>query len=388
MTHSGANTMNPTFFSTFQRFQLTRLRQSSWVLTAIAWLLFLAPAQAVVDLRVAIKQGVRQLPVGGSTAAVVRDETGRQLGEIPQGDAYTVRAVPGGVQLGHWRSRQLWVEPKGEGYIWIGDRWYRGDARLVPRGNTLDAINYVDLEEYLYSVVGAEAIASWPIEALKAQAVAARSYALYKRAESPNDLYDIGTTTATQVYKGLASEARSTQQAVRATAAEVMVYNGQIILAVFHSSSGGHTENVEDIWSSPLPYLRGVEDYDQNAPVYQWTKSFSQSDLSNRIGGVGLVQSLVPERTTPRGRIVTMRVTGDRGTRQISGAQLRQALGLRSRLFAVTATGNGFVVRGRGFGHGVGLSQWGAKGLADRGATYRQILGHYYRNAALTRIGE
>jgi len=379
--------MTPTPVSMFQRIFFPLLQRSQhWGLTAVLWLLCLAPVQAVVDLRVAIKQGVRQLPVGGSTTAVVRDEAGRQLGTIPQGDAYMVRPVPGGVQLGHWRSRQLWVEPTGEGYIWIGDRWYRGDARLVPRGNALDAINYVDLEEYLYSVVGAEAIASWPIEALKAQAVAARSYALYKRAETPNDLYDIGTTTATQVYKGLQSEAPSTQRAVRETAAEVMVYNGRVILAVFHSSSGGHTENVEDIWSSPLPYLRGVQDYDQNAPVYQWRKTFSRHDLSNRIGGVGAVQRFVPERTTPHGRIVTMRVVGDRGMRRVSGAELRKALGLRSRLFTVTAAGNGFLVRGRGFGHGVGLSQWGAKGLADRGATYRKILGHYYRNAALTRI--
>jgi stage II sporulation protein D len=363
-----------------------RILNSRWLFW-LFWLTWIVPVQAATDLRVAIKQGISQLPIGGSTTAIVRDETGKQLGVIPAGDAYAARSQGGNVRLGNWQARQLWVEPTGEGYIWISDRWYRGDVRLVRRGGNLDAINYVDLEDYLYSVVGAEAIASWPLEALKAQAVAARSYALYKRAESPNDLYDVDTTTATQVYKGLESEASSTIQAVRETANQVMVYGGQIVLAVYHSSSGGHTENVEDVWSSPLPYLRGVADYDQNAPVYQWSKFFSSAELSGRVGGVGTIRGMIPDSTTPRGRIITMQVIGDRGTTRVSGEQLQRALGLRSRLFSVTATGDGFQVNGRGFGHGVGMSQWGAKALADQGWDYRQILGHYYRNVALSRIG-
>lgn len=355
-------------------------------LAGLFWLTWVMPVQAAVDLRVAIKQGIPELYVGGSTGAIVRDETGKQLGVIPAGDAYPANARGSNVRLGNWQAGQLWVEPTGEGYIWIGDRWYRGDVRLVRRGNRLDAINYVDLEAYLYSVVGAEMIASWPVEALKAQAVAARSYALYKRAESPNGLYDVDTTTATQVYKGLESETSSTVRAVRETATQVMVSGGQIVLAVYHSSSGGHTENVEDIWSSPLPYLRGVPDYDQNAPAYQWSKSFSAAELSRRVGGVGTIQQAIPERTTPRGRIITMKIIGDRGTTRVTGEQLQRALGLRSRLFSITATGDGFQVNGRGFGHGVGLSQWGAKALAEQGWDYRQILGHYYRNAGLSRI--
>ncbi|MDY6786039.1 MAG: SpoIID/LytB domain-containing protein [Cyanobacteriota bacterium] len=348
----------------------------------------IAPVSAAVDLRVSVKQGVNGLAVGGSTAAKVRDETGQQVGTIPAGDAYTARSGGGNVRVGNWQGRQLWVEPEGQGAVWIGDRWYRGDVRLVPQSGGLAAINHVDLEEYLYSVVGAEAIASWPLEALKAQAVAARSYALYKRAESPNDLYDVGTTTATQVYKGLESEASSTVQAVRETAGEVVVYGGQVALTAYHSSSGGHTENVEDVWSSPLPYLRGVPDYDQNAPVYQWSLFFSTADLSRRLGGVGTIRQMTPERTTPRGRVVAMAVVGDGGTTRVTGAQVQRALGLRSRLFSVTATGSGFQVQGRGFGHGVGMSQWGAKAMADRGLSYRQILGHYYQNAGLSRLGE
>ncbi|MFP4298224.1 MAG: SpoIID/LytB domain-containing protein [Spirulinaceae cyanobacterium] len=364
---------------------LTSLAWSSLIL--LLWSFWGHGAWAAVNLRVSIEKSSSQVVVGGSTPALVRDRSGQVIGQIPAGSAYVVTSRQNQVSLGSWQSSQLWIEPQGEGFIWIGDRWYRGEAHLTAQGNRLHAINHVDLEEYLYSVVGAEAIASWPLEALKTQAVAARSYALYQRSRNRNPLYDLDTTTFTQVYKGLLSEARSTHQAVQATSGEVVVYNRQVILAAFHASSGGHTENVEDVWTSPLPYLRGVIDYDRQAPVYQWSKQYSRSEISRLIGGVGLIQSFIPERTTPQGRIITMRVVGEKGTTRLSGAQIRQALGLRSRLFTITPSGNGFIVQGRGFGHGVGLSQWGAQSLASQGWNYRQILGHYYRNAALSRIG-
>jgi stage II sporulation protein D len=143
---------------------------------------------------------------------------------------------------------------------------------------------------------------------------------------------------------------------------------------------------VEDVWKEPLPYLRGVADYDMGAPVFEWTKSFSRGQLSSLISGVGNVISMTPERTTPQGRIITMRVEGTGGTRRISGNDLRSALGLRSTLFVVNSTGNGFQIKGRGFGHGLGMSQWGAHNLAQQGVNYQQILDHYYQSASLARI--
>ena len=283
-------------------------------------------------------------------------------------------------------SGEIIVEPTDNGYVWIGDRWYRGRTRLVRQGQGITAINYVDIEQYLYSVVGAEAVASWPLEALKAQAVAARSYALYKRSNARKSLYDVDTTIGTQVYKGLDSEYLTTHEAVNGTSGQIMTYGGKVILAAFHSSSGGHTENVEDIWTSPLPYLRGVVDYDQNSPVFEWTKLFSPEEISIRLGTVGRIKTMIPEKTTPHGRIVTMRVIGDRGTTTVTGKQLRKALDLRSTLFRVKTEGNNIQVYGRGFGHGLGLSQWGAYSLAKQGIQYHQILGHYYQQAILSRI--
>ena len=331
---------------------LTRMGGRYWWLSFLLWIFLIAPVQAAVELRVAIKKNIGELTVGSSSTALVRDGSGRQLGQIAGMNAFAAKSNGGGISLDNWRAGEIWIEPGKNGYVWIGDRWYRGRTRLVRNGNGVTAINHVNLEDYLYSVVGAEAIPSWPIEALKAQAVAARSYALHKRTQSQSRLYDLDTTTTTQVYKGLNSEYSSTHQAVDSTAGQVMTHNGQIILAVFHSSSGGHTENVEDIWTRRLPYLRGVADYDQQAPVYQWSKSISSSQISSLIGGVGKIRTMVPERKTPRGRIVTMKVIGDRGTKRVSGEKLRQVLNLRSTLFTASPNGGNFQIYGKGFGHG------------------------------------
>ncbi len=366
--------------------QMILLGGRHWWLSFLLWIVLVGPAQAAMELRVAIKQGVSQVRVGSSTKALVRDAAGQEVGQLEAMNAFNAQGGGGSVALGKLRSNQLWIEPTNGGHVWIGDRWYRGRTQLLPTSGGLTAVNHVDLEQYLYSVLGAEMSANWPQEALKAQAVAARSYALYKRATAGNTVYDVGTTTKWQVYKGLETEGKGTLLAVDATAGQVMTYGGQVILAVFHASSGGHTENVEDIWTGSYPYLRGVADYDMGAPGFEWAKNFSRSELSSRISGVGNVSSMTAERTTPNGRVITMLIKGDRGTRRISGNDLRNALGLRSTLFVVNPTADGFQLQGRGYGHGLGLSQWGAHNLAERGVKYQQILAHYYQNATLTQM--
>jgi stage II sporulation protein D len=374
-------------------------RKHQWWLIALMWLMMVAPAQAALLLRIAIKENVSEVTIGSSTPAMVRDSTGRSLGQLDGMQASLARSTGSGVAVGGWQGNQIAIEPSGDGFVYIGDRWYRGNTILVPTSGGLTVINQVDLEEYLYSVLGAEMSPSWPQEALKAQAVAARTYALYQRQTRGNALYDLGNDTYWQVYNGVEKEANTTHAAVQSTAGQVLVHNNQPIEAVFHSASGGHTENVEDVWMEPRPYLRGVPDYDAGSPVYQWTETFSRSQLTSRISGVGNVLELKPERTSPHGRIQSMRVIGDAGQRTISGEELRQALNLRSARFTVSpqygpsaskntilALPDGFTIQGRGFGHGIGLSQWGAYNLASQGVNYQQILLHYYQNVNLAKI--
>jgi len=378
---------------------LARGAGKSWWLSALLWIAIALPAKAAVELRVAIEDGVNQVTVGSSTRALVRDSAGKEVGEIAAMNAFVAQPAAGKVKLDRWQSQQFWIEPTNGGYVFIGDRWYRGRTHVVPTSKGLTAVNYVDLEHYLYSVLGGEMVPSWPLEALKAQAVAARSYALYQRENAANSVFDVGDTTAWQVYRGIADETASTQAAVNATSSQVLIHQGRIIEAVFHSSSGGHTENVENVWVQALPYLRGVPDFDQGTPVYEWSKTYSRADLSAIITGVGNIISMEPERSTPTGRVVSMRVVGDAGTRRISGDSLRSLLDLRSTKFKVipefsSSSGKqksqqapvAFQIRGNGFGHGLGMSQWGAYNLARQGRDYRQIVLHYYRNTILAKI--
>ena len=371
-----------------------------WWLTALIWVVTIAPASAALDLRVLIKQGAKEVNVGSSTNAVVRDTSGRALGQIQGMNGFAAHSSGGGVEIDNWKAGGLWIEPTGGGVVWIGDRWYRGRTYLAPAGEGVTAVNYVDLEQYLYSVLGGEMSGNWPQEALKAQAVVARSYALHKRQYSANAVYDLGDTTQWQVYRGVKDESSGTQLAVNATAGQVLTYNQAIIEAVFHSSSGGCTENVEDVWMQPLPYLRSVKDnYDQGAPVFQWSQPVTQSTLSDLAPGVGRVRDVKVDRATPScKRVVTMRLIGEKGSTTISGERLQAALGLKSTFFSIVPQVNqmaskstrqpepGFVINGSGFGHGLGMSQWGAYNMAQQGLSYQQIMSHYYTGVVLAKI--
>ncbi|NDJ19554.1 SpoIID/LytB domain-containing protein [Myxacorys almedinensis] len=390
-------------FPLHSSFKLTT--QKVW-LAAFIWLAAIAPTFArtadSVVLRIAIQQNASQVNVGSSVDARVVDGSGQALGKIQGMNGFAAQARNGGVALDRWQASTLRIEPEDpNGVVWIGDRWYRGSVAIVPTGKGLTAINYVDLEHYLFSVLGSEMNGSWPQEALKAQAVAARSYALYERENSRSPLFDLGNTTGWQVYGGVQTESGGTQSAVAATAGQVLTSNNRVINAVFHSSAGGCTDRSEEVWVQALPYLRGTKNqFDEGSPVNVWSKSVSASQLSSF--GVGNVRSIVPTKKTSNcGRIKELEIVGEGGRRvRVSGDTFRDRLGLRSTyLTQITpqgvanstkgntkSTATGFLINGRGFGHGLGMSQWGAYNMARQNLSYGQILGQYYQSTALSTI--
>jgi stage II sporulation protein D len=367
----------------------SQLKVRHWWIGIFLWMVLVAPAQASIILRVAIERGVNQVKVGSSTTALVKDSSGQTLGQLPAMSSFDAQSIPGGVALNRWQSGLFWIEPTNKGFVYIGDRWYRGKALVVPTDQGLDVINWVDLEEYLYSVIGGEMDSRWPQEALKAQAIAARTYALYKRQERRHHpTYDLGATPDRwQIYPGVARESPATYAAVNSTAGKVLTHNNQIILSVFHACSGGHTENVEDVWGKPLAYLRAVEDYDQNISACNWVQTLSPDEISSKISGIGKVKDMIPQAFSPFRSVKALKIVGDQGTRVLRGEEVRTALRLRSTRFNITKGANGnFVLQGLGFGHGLGMSQWGAYNMARQGANYLQILGHYYQGVTLTQI--
>jgi stage II sporulation protein D len=374
------------------------LPHAVWV---ACWLLLTASSAAAMDIRVGLNQGATAVTVGSSSAAVLTDGKGKMIGQIPALQGFTAAEVAGGVSLNGKKAWQITIKPTEKGFIYVGDRsastggrWYRGEVKLVRGSSGLTVINDLNLEDYVASVVGKEMYPTWPQEALKAQAVAARSYAIFQQQHPKHKLFDVLSTTTSQVYAGLEGEANATQTAAQATAGQVLTYQGKIIESVFHAASGGHTENSEDVWVKAVPYLRGVPDFDQSAPVFQWNLALTAAQIRQRIPGIGDIVSITPVKTTPVGRIKMLKVQGSTGSRLMKGSDARRALGLKSTYFSAkpefgTIAGTkgarpiGFQIVGQGSGHGLGMSQWGAYGLAAQGKSYQAILTHYFQGVAL-----
>ncbi len=307
--------------------------------------------------------------------------------------------------------QELRLEPVDpQGLIVLKQRRYRGVLLLRPEGEGLQAINRLPLESYLAGVVGSEMPGTWPLAALKAQAVASRTYALQQL--RPTAPFDLKATVASQVYKGVEAESLPTREAVSGTRSQVLMHGERLINAVFHSSSGGATENSGELWSRQLPYLVSVPDFDASSPVSRWEKAFAPETLRQTFAEIGGVTMIQPLQSSSTGRVRRARVIGPEGELLLSGSELRERLGLRSTLvqfrfepagrLEVSAMPNPLedspasgappppvpgsprlVVKGRGYGHGVGMSQWGAFALAQRGKSYEDILRHYYRGAVL-----
>jgi stage II sporulation protein D len=279
--------------------------------------------------------------------------------------------------------------------IGIGNRLYRGKLLISAGPAGGQVLNIVPLEDYLYGVVPREMPGSWPQQALMAQAVAARTYALYMKEKNAANPYDVAATTASQVYGGLASETAQTTRAVDATRGQVMVYKGRPIIACFHSNSGGFTEDSGVVWNAQFPYLKAKPDrFSAGASGYNWEYYLSYTRGAEQLRKTGFdiasIKSLAVKGTSLSGRTISIEVTTDKGVKTLSSNQFRLAVGeskVKSTLFVMNPRPAGVLVKGRGYGHGVGMSQWGAKRMAGTGSSYREILNYYYQDIQIVSLG-
>jgi stage II sporulation protein D len=265
---------------------------------------------------------------------------------------YIVRRVGGRIVVKTPRGKRIArssgtlrvTGPNGLVTVADKDRTYR-DAIVYRPGLSggVTAVNHVELENYIRGVVPNESPASWPIEALKAQAVAARSYALGTGAG--NAVFDHYDTVASQVYGGYSSENARTNRAVASTRGDVLRYNGKVIVAYFHSTSGGYTENNENVWGgTPLPYIRGVRDpWDHYSPYHRWKVRYSARRLGAAMG-VGRLRSVRIHKRGVSGRIVRATFRGTGGSDRVDGWDgIRGRLGLRdipSTIKRISASGS------------------------------------------------
>lgn len=275
-----------------------------------------------------------------------------------------------------------------DGIIGVGNRAYRGQMMIRPKADQLSVINTLDLEEYLLAVVPSEMPASWPLEALKAQSIAARSYAVANLGKHGSEGYDVSATVDDQVYNGIQGETENSNTAVAQTKGLVIKHRGNTVSAFFHSAGGGCTELAEHVWGKPVPYLKSVMDYDDRSPHFEWTRQFpvlaAEECLKKAGKDVGSLLAIMPIVKTSSGRVKTAMVVGTQGPAVLSGEELRRVFALPSCLFNACIDSNGsYVFAGRGHGHGLGMSQWGARTLAEQGYNAAQIVAYYYKDVAI-----
>ena len=191
---------------------------------------------AALEMRVAIAKDKPSLAIGSSTPAQIVDANGLAY-DIPAQTTYNTQPNQSGIRFDDWNmAHAIWIQPSKGGYVYVGDRWYRGRLLLIQKGDQLLAVNYVLLRDYLFSVVGSEMYLDWPIESLRAQAVAARSYALAHHVRPARSEYDLDNTQRFQAYKGVAREANTTHVAVQSTSGEFISYQGGIVESLYAAS--------------------------------------------------------------------------------------------------------------------------------------------------------
>ena len=275
---------------------------------------------------------------------------------------------------------------------------YRGALRLLPRKGGLHLINRVTAEEYLQGVVPEEMPAEWNAEAVKAQAVAARTYALRQRKRHGKEGFDVCASTHCQQYGGVAVERAAANQAIKATQGMVLQSNGALVDALFHTDSGGMTENSEDVWGSRIDCLRAAKEL--RTETYPWEKNITAVQLSGLLAkrgkNIGALKKIelspirigkASQDRTVSGRVKAVTFVGKSGRASMTGNDLRSMLGLKSTLFSMTLNRNVVFIKGYGWGHGLGMSQHGAKAYADSEHwDYKKILQHYYQGAELKKL--
>ena len=290
------------------------------------------------------------------------------------------------IKFGSGRYKTLDFISKGFS-ISVNGRAYVGDIRISVHGKQIFAVNYVGMESYLKSVVPSEMPSTWPIEALKAQAVVARTYALYHKAGSSKE-YDLYSGIKSQMYKGVCSEGSNSNMAVYLTEKMCLYDNGKLVPTYYHSTCGGQTLNADSIWERALDSIEGVDcGFCKDSIHYRWKKSIGRRKLGKILSKKGYEIGKVKKIRIVKNKPYRIFIEDKYGKSQVLDmSKFRFLVGseiIRSNNFRVKVGWFRVKFKGNGWGHCVGLCQWGARGMALKGYSYKQILQHYYPNLDL-----
>lgn len=331
----------------------------------------------------------------------VSSENGSAIIEIKSDEYYTYEVKSGSIQTISISGDMIKFKDKRAPKIYLhkgapettikisldGKKFsrYRGDFEFIPYKNSVLPLNSVQSEDYIYSVVPSEIGHYFPEEAIKAQSLAARSYLYYGLRYSKYDKFDLFDNVNSQMYLGMDRENQKINSSIDTTRGKVILYGGKPINALYYSTSGGITANNEDVWGgNSTPYLRSVNDRgnETKSPRLKWEVKISKNEISKRFGFKVKGLKVLEVKSN---RVNKIKVYGNKN-QTITGDKFRSIVGygkVYSTQFRVRSSGNYFIFTGKGSGHGVGMSQYGAYGLSQKGKNYQEILKHYYKGVEI-----
>ncbi len=342
-------------------------------------------------IRVAIVKSASEVTVAGDGLLVTNESGDALVMSFP----VTVKPVKDGLLVDGRLFRRLSFAASSA--VYVNNKPYRGLAELSVADKGILVVNQLPLEEYLVGLINCEISSAWPIDAVKAQAIIARTYALNKKKARINNHYHLESSVIDQVYEGCLIEDSRARRAVLETEGEVLTYGGSIIQAFYHSNCGGQTEASEHVWGTAIPYLKGVNcQYCLSSPTATiWEYKISLKDLEARLRTAGIKVSglydIKPGPVNTRGRLKQVMLLASKGDSALSGDQFRKAVGygaIKSTRFTLKNVKNEISFSGSGNGHGVGLCQWGAKHRALDGFGAGEILAYYYPGTELKKLSD
>ncbi len=348
-------------------------------------------------IRISVGAGLKEITVSTDSPFRVLDGKNRPLFSGLKIAGAKLKPTESGIQMGpeNFKETPLTID-SGEGSIRVGGKTYRRSLKIWREANGLLVINEVSIEDYLKGVLPAEASPSWPMESLKAQAIASRTYALFKAIENKDKKFVLSKDVLSQVYGGKSMESAATSRAVDETRGQVMTYQGKLFPAYFHSTCGGKTTRADYVWSvEPHSSLKGVEcQFCWSSKHYRWSASFTRAEIEKRLKLKGVrisgIRDIQIAKIDQSGRARSFLIVHDKGKTEVPSNDFRiwvDPMKFKSTLVTtLDRTRDGFTFGGKGWGHGVGLCQYGMRQLAQLGYSNEQILEYYYPGSKVVRL--
>ncbi|MEI6209531.1 MAG: SpoIID/LytB domain-containing protein [Desulfuromonadales bacterium] len=342
-------------------------------------------------IRIAIVKAASEVTVAGNGILVTGDSGEAVILSLP----VSVKPFKDGLIAEGKLYRSLIFSASSA--VLVNNKPYRGQAELSYSERGILVVNKLPLEDYLVGLINSEISSAWPIEAVKAQAVIARTYALNRKASRAKALYHLESTVIDQVYDGYLIEDSRARRAVSETEGEVLSYGGAVIQAFYHSVCGGKTESAENVWGASLAYLKGVDcQYClTSSSASAWVQKLPLIEIEERLRVSGHkisgLTDIKPGAQNSRGRLKQVVLVASKGSLALSGDQFRKALGygvIKSTRFTIKVSQGEASFSGIGNGHGVGLCQWGAKRRSLDGFGYGEILSYYYPGTELKKFSD